>query len=100
MKRRSKGGHTRLFRFIGEALRRVGEETWAGRHGQAALSGSKAEAPGSAGGYLLSSASAPRVGRAEDIPASHGAPPSSRSADGTCGLVGDQASSAGSGRAW
>ncbi len=31
----------------------MGEESRAGQHGQAALSGSKPKAPGSAGGYLL-----------------------------------------------
>jgi integrase len=31
----------------------VGEESWVGQRGQAALSGSKPKAPGSAGGYLL-----------------------------------------------
>jgi hypothetical protein len=31
----------------------VGEESWVGKRGQAALSGSKPKAPGSAGGYLL-----------------------------------------------
>ena len=36
----------------GEAFRGVGEGSRAGRHGQAALSGSKPKAPGSAGGYL------------------------------------------------
>jgi hypothetical protein len=30
----------------------VGEESWVGKRGQAALSGSKPKAPGSAGGYL------------------------------------------------
>ena len=53
MKRRSKGGYTGLFQYIGEAFRRVGEESCAGRHGQAALSGSKPKALGFAGGYLL-----------------------------------------------
>jgi len=33
---------------IGKAFRRVGEESRVGRHGQAALSGSKPKAPGSA----------------------------------------------------
>jgi hypothetical protein len=32
----------------------VGEESWVGKRGQAALSGSKPKAPGSAGGHLLS----------------------------------------------
>ena len=32
----------------------MGVKSRAGRHGQAALSGSKPKAPGSAGGYLLS----------------------------------------------
>ena len=31
----------------------MGEESWVGQRGQAALSGSKPKAPGSAGGYLL-----------------------------------------------
>ena len=49
-KRRSKGVYTGC-----KAFRRMGVKSRAGRHGQAALSGSKPKAPGSAGGYLLSS---------------------------------------------
>jgi hypothetical protein len=45
----------RLHEYIGEAFRRVGDRELCGRHGQAALSGSKPKAPGFAGGYLLGS---------------------------------------------
>jgi hypothetical protein len=53
MKRRSKGGYTGLFQYIGGAFRRVGEESCAGDTDKPLLSGSKPKAPGFAGGYLL-----------------------------------------------
>jgi hypothetical protein len=48
-----------LFRHIGETFPRVGVGAELKQQGQAALSGSKNKAPGSAGGYLLEGASGP-----------------------------------------
>ena len=49
----SKCGDVQSIGVLVEAFRIVGGESWVVKHGQAALSGSKPKAPGSAGGYLL-----------------------------------------------